>query len=219
MTAPTRRPPEPDDQAGAGAVLRFDRPERNVHWGTASLVGVCLLTAAALYVPAVAALVGRREVVKDLHVISGLALPLPFLVVRLGPWATQLARDVRRLDRFDAMDRRWLRSLGRDPYVENGKFNAGQKLNAAFSAGAVLVLLATGSVMKWFGPFPLAWRTGATFVHDWTAFTLLVVLVGHVSLALGDREALASMVRGPISRRWARRHAPRWLDEVDRRPG
>lgn len=203
------RPPADD------AVLRFDRPERNVHWATAALVGMCLATAAALYLPAVSALVGRRELVKDVHVFSGLALPLPFLVVRFGRWRTELRADVRRLNRFDEMDRRWVRSVGRDPFVRNGKFNGGQKLNAAFDAGAVLLLLATGSMMKWFAPFPLAWRTGATFVHDWTAFALLVVLIGHVAKAFGDRHALGAMVRGPVPRRWAERHSPRWLAEVD----
>ena len=203
-------PPPPDTD-----VLRFDRPERNVHWATASLVGMCLATAAALYLPAVSALVGRRELVKDVHVLSGLALPLPFLVVRFGRWRTELRADVRRLNRFDEMDRRWVRSVGRDPFVRNGKFNGGQKLNAAFDAGAVLLLLATGSMMKWFAPFPLAWRTGATFVHDWTAFALLIVLIGHVAKAFGDRHALGAMVRGTVPRRWAERHAPRWLAEVD----
>lgn len=201
-------PPSPE-------LLRFDRPERNVHWWTAALIGVCLLTAAALYLPAVSALVGRRALVKDVHVYSGLALPLPFLVARYGPWVSELARDVRRLDRFDDQDRRWLRSVGRDPFVRNGKFNGGQKLNSAFVVGAVLLLLASGSIMKWFAPFPLTWRTGATFVHDWTAFLLLIALAGHVVKALGDRDALRAMVRGPISRRWAERHAPRWLAEVE----
>ncbi len=147
-----------------------------------------------------------------------LALPIPLLAGRVGPWVSELRRDLRRLDRFDAMDRRWLASFGRDPFVENGKFNAGQKLNAAFSAGAVLVLLATGSIMRWFAPFPLSWRTGATFVHDWTAFLFLVVLVGHVAFALNDSEALSGMRRGTVSRAWARRHAPRWLAESTHPP-
>ena len=201
--------------ADATEVVRFDRPERNVHWVTAALVGSCLVTAAALSVPALAGVVGRRAVVKDVHVISGLALPLPFLIVRFGRWRTELARDVRRLNRFDGMDRRWLRSLGRDPFVRSGKFNGGPKLNAAFDVGAILLLLATGSIMKWFAPFPLSWRTGATFVHDWTAFALLVVLIGHVAKAFGDRHALGAMVRGSVPRRWAEKHAPRWLREAD----
>ena len=217
MAAPTTRPP---DRGGApqDRVLRFDRPERNVHWATAALVGVCLLTAAALYLPSLAGIVGRRALVKDVHVWSGLALPLPFLVVRFGPWLSGLAADVRRLNRFDDHDRRWLRSFGRDPFVENGKFNAGQKLNAAFTVGAVLLLLVSGSIMKWFGPFPLTWRTGATFVHDWTAFALLVVLIGHVAKALGDRDALGGMVGGTVSRRWAAKKAPRWLAAVAPEP-
>ena len=194
-------------------IERFDRAERNVHWWTAALVGACLLTAAALYLPSVAVLVGRRTLVKDVHVVSGLALPLPFLLARLGRWRTQLAQDVRRLNRWDAMDRRWLASFGRDPFVRNGKFNAGQKLNAAFDVGAILLLLATGVVMRWFGPFPLTWRTGATFVHDWTAFALLVVLVAHVGKAFADRHALRGMVRGDVSEPWAASHAPRWLEE------
>lgn len=205
--------PSGHQNASPNTLLRFDRPERNLHWCTAALVGACLLTAAGLYFPALSGLVGRRALVKDVHVYSGLLLPFPFLVVRFGRWRTELRRDVRRLNRFDDHDRRWLASLGRDPFVRNGKFNAGQKLNAAFSAGAILLFLGTGSIMKWFGPFPLSWRTGATFVHDWTAFLFLIVLIGHVAKAVGDRHALGAMVRGPVSRRWAERKAPRWAEE------
>ncbi|MEA3075652.1 MAG: formate dehydrogenase subunit gamma [Actinomycetota bacterium] len=187
MAAPTSRPPD---------AARFDGTERLLHWSTAALVGVCLATAAALYVPALATLVGRRETVKMVHVIAGLSLPLPLIVARLGPWSQRLKADIRRLNRFDDLDRRWLRSLGRDPFAQGGRFNAGQKLNAAFDVGAVLLLLVTGSMMKWFGPIPLPWRTGATFVHDWTAFAFVIVLVGHVAKALAEREALAAMVSG-----------------------
>ncbi|HET9444181.1 MAG TPA: cytochrome b/b6 domain-containing protein, partial [Acidimicrobiales bacterium] len=161
-------------------MLRFDRAERTVHWWTAALVGMCLATAAALYLAPVAALVGRRDLVRDVHVVAGLALPVPYLVGRLRPWGARLRDDVRRLARFDDHDLRWLRSWGRDPWVASGKFNGGQKLNAAFVVGAGLLLLATGSIMRWFSPFPLSWRTGATFVHDWTAFALLVALMAHV---------------------------------------
>lgn len=92
--------------------------------------------------------------------------------------------------------------------------NAGQTLNAAFTAGAILLLLVTGSIMRWFSPFPLPWRTGSTFVHDWTSFALLIVLIGHVAKAFGDREALGAMVGGTISARWAKRNAPHWHADV-----
>jgi formate dehydrogenase subunit gamma len=65
-----------------------------------------------------------------------------------------------------------------------GKFNAGQKLFAAFAAGALVVMLATGIVLHLFGHFPLSWRAGATFVHNWLAVALVVVVVGHICKAL-----------------------------------
>ena len=104
-----------------------------------------------------------------------------------------MRRDVRRLARWSADDRRWLRSLGRRGRSRLGKFNAGQKLNAIFVAGCIPLMLVTGSIMRWFDPFPLAWRTGATFVHDWVALTLLVVVVGHIAKALAEPVALRAM--------------------------
>ena len=77
-----------------------------------------------------------------------------------------------------------------------GKFNPGQKLNASFLAGAALVMLATGSIMRWFDPFPDALRTGATFVHDWTSFAMVVAIAGHVVVALRHPAALRAMARG-----------------------
>jgi formate dehydrogenase subunit gamma len=76
-------------------------------------------------------------------------------------------------------------------------------------------MLASGSIMKWFGPFPLSWRTGATFVHDWLAFFLVITITGHIGYALRDGDALRAMVRGWIPASWARRHAPRWWDELN----
>ncbi len=104
-----------------------------------------------------------------------------------------------------------MRSLGRRRGGGFGKFHPGQKLNASFTAGAGLVLLGTGAMLRWFEPFPLEWRTGATFVHDWTALAVLVASVAHVWLALSDRDSLRAMVRGWVPAAWGDRHRPRWL--------
>jgi formate dehydrogenase subunit gamma len=111
-------------------------------------------------------------------------------------------------------DRRWLLSWGRRGRATLGKFNAGQKLNAIFVAGCIPVMLATGSIMRFFGPFPLPWRTGATFVHDWTALTLLVVIVGHIGKALAEPVSLRAMRRGTMPVKHVERHHPRWWAEV-----
>ncbi len=193
---------------------RFDAVERALHWTTAALVFVLLFTAAVLYFGELATLVGRRELVRRVHVVAGLCLPLPLLLALVGRWGRGVLADLRIINRWSADDRRWLRSFGRDPTVRLGKFNPGQKLNAAFVGGAIGVMLVTGSIMHWFDPFPLSWRTGATFVHDWTAIALSLVIAGHIRMALLDRDALRSMIRGWVPEDWARRERPRWHDEV-----
>lgn len=197
-----------------GRLVRFDRAERALHWANAALFMVLLATAAALYLGPLSAVVGRRPLVRDVHVVAGLLLPLPWLVARAGPWSAGLRADARRLARFDDGDWRWVRSGGHDPFARLGKFHPLQKLNAAFTAGAIPVMLGTGLVMRWFAPFPLRWRTGATFVHDWLALALFATIAVHVGKALADREALGGMWGGTVTARWARRHHPRWADEA-----
>jgi formate dehydrogenase subunit gamma len=214
MAETTRRSPESPPGDGA-RLLRFDRVERWVHWSSAVLVVVLVASAVPLYVGSIGAMVGRRDLLRQIHVLAGLALPVPFLVAWAGRrWGARLRADVARLNRWSRDDRRWLRSWGRDPHLLSGKFNGGQKLNAAFVAGAVVVMLLTGIVMRWNQPFPVDWRTGATFVHDVVATVLVVAVIGHVLYALADREALRGMAAGTVSRRWARRRAPRWYGEV-----
>jgi formate dehydrogenase subunit gamma len=185
-----------------------------VHWANAALFSVLLATGATLYAGPLSTIVGHRVVVKTVHVWAGVGLPVPLLAGLAGPWRRGLRRDLTRLNRWDDDDRRWLRSRGRDATVRLGKFNPGQKLNAAFVAGAIVVMLGTGSIMRWFSPFPVGWRTGATFVHDWGALAVLAVVVGHVTLAVGDPDSLRSMLRGWVPAGWARRNRPKWYEEA-----
>jgi formate dehydrogenase subunit gamma len=207
-------------------LARFDRVERAVHWTNAILFAVLVVTGAALYFTPLIALVGRRELVERIHLYAGIALPVPLILALSGSWGHALRRDIRRFNRWSSADRRWLglmfqpqpqRSYTRTR-LRTGKFNAGQKLNAAFVAGGGLVMLATGLLLRWYLPFPLSWRAGATFVHNWLALLFVIAIAGHILMALSDRQALKSMFFGRISRTWAARHAPAWLDEVDAEP-
>ena len=192
---------------------RFDRTERQLHWITAALVGVLVATGAVLYWGELSSLLGRRALFREIHVIAGIALPFPFLFAVAGRRGRALRRDLGVLNRFSADDLRWLRSRGTDPTGRLGKFNPGQKLNAAFVGAALVTLLATGLVLRFFSPFPLAWRTGATFVHDWTALALALAITGHVWLAAADPEALRGMISGRVPAWWARQRCPRWSQE------
>jgi formate dehydrogenase subunit gamma len=204
-------------------IHRFDRVERATHWINATLILVLVLSGLGLYFEPIIALVGRRRLVEDIHVYTGVALPFPVLISILGYWGKGLRDDVSRLNRWIPDDRTWLRVSFGDAerrrrvraQLRLGKFNAGQKLNAAFTAAAILIMLGTGVIMKWYHPYPLAWRTGATFVHDWLAVAMVVIIFGHICFALKDPEALRSIWTGKVTRAWAKRHAPAWLVEVE----
>ncbi|MFI2434065.1 cytochrome b/b6 domain-containing protein [Streptomyces sp. NPDC018693] len=192
-------------------VRRFSRAERWIHRTTALLMIVCVATAACLYVPQLAELVGRRALVVLLHEWSGLLLPVPVLA---GLASRAFRADLRRLNRFGPHDRHWLRAvLRRDKRRESrpaGKFNAGQKIYASWIAGATLVMLGTGLLMWFTDLTPVRWRTSATFVHDWLALTMGVVLAGHIGMALGDPEARRGMRTGSVSPEWADREHSLW---------
>ena len=194
-------------------LLRFDRVERTLHWVNATLFGILMLTGAALYAGPISAFVGNRELVRTLHVYSGLLLPIPLLLAILGRRGARLRTDLGRLNRWSRDDARWFRRRHRHQ-VALGKFNPGQKLNAAFIAGAAVVMLGTGSIMKWFDLFPLDWRTGATFVHDWFALGIWVAVIGHIMFAVRDGDALESMIGGTVPAAWARKKAPLWYEEL-----
>jgi formate dehydrogenase subunit gamma len=199
---------------GGARLLRFDRVERTVHWLTAALVGVLLATGAILYVPSFSAMVGERLLIIDIHVGAGIAVFVPLLLGILGPWGRSLRDDLRRLSRTERGELAWISSLGERFADRMGKFNPGQKLNAAASASALLVMLMTGLILWKPGPFSLNFRQGATFTHDVFAFALLALVVGHVAFALTHPGAMRSMIVGWVSERWAGRHAPRWLAEM-----
>ncbi len=203
------------DPRAAEAVRRFARAETWVHRSLAVIMGVCVGTAAILYLPPLAELVGRRRLVVTVHEWSGIALPAPLLA---GLVSRAFRADAGRLGRFFPHDWRWLRAALRTRRREPGlagKFNAGQKLYAAFTVGAILVMIGSGLLM-WFPRLtPLVWRTGATFVHDWLALAIGLIIAGHVWFAAVDPEARRGLRTGYVPRWWARSEHALWRFEAE----
>lgn len=200
-------------------MMRFARPVRWVHHTTAALMLVLLVTATVLYIPSLAETAGHRHLFRLVHVYAGFTLPVPVL---LG-WLSRAFRDdLRRVNRFSPADWEWLRGRDRRATAGGrgihpvGKFNAGQKLNAAFVGGSILVMLGTGIMLTFPHPWPDSLRAGATFVHDWLFLAILVVVIGHLWYALRDRGSLSGMFLGHVPEDWAARHHPAWLDETER---
>ena len=194
------------------SLVRFSIAERLVHRAVATLMLTCITTAAILYNGFLSAPIGHRRVVKLIHVFSGFALPIPILV---GVASAAYRSDLRHLNRFSPADWRWLRSRNRrDESIPVGKFNAGQKLNSALSGGSIVVLLATGTLMYFPDLARLSWRTGATFVHDWFALGLGLLVIGHISFAVRDPGSRRGMRSGSVTTTWAQKHHAAWLEEV-----
>jgi formate dehydrogenase subunit gamma len=197
-------------------LARFTAAERWLHRTTAALMGSCLATAAVLYVGPLSTAIGRRELFAQIHVWSGILLPVPLILALVS---RSVRADVSRLARFEPGDAEWLRSrTRRDGRIAVGKFNAGQKLNAAFTLGAILVMLGTGLVMRYANHWPISYRTGATYAHDWLAAAVTVVVLGHLRLALADPAARRGMRTGRVPVSWARREHAAWADEQTASP-
>lgn len=193
-------------------VRRFSRTERALHWIHASAFFVLLGSGLVLYVPRLSEAVGRRPFMKDVHVDTALAwIAALALVVLLGD-RRGLRRTLRELDRFDEDDRLWLRRVWTRP---QGRFNAGQKLNAALTA-AFAVLFTVSGALLWLGERDTRFRFASTvLLHDGLMYLSLVLLVGHLYLALiypATRHALRGITLGTVRRDWAQQHHPKWPD-------
>ena len=214
----TTTQPAKTTRQSALRIARFDLVERCTHWLVAVLFGVLIFTAIPLYFGTLFGIVLPRQTYARLHLWCGLALPLPIIVSLVGRWGAAMRADVARISNWTRAERRWVRSLGRAS-LKAGKFNPGQKLNATFIAATILTMLVTGAILQWFRFFPVQVRVNATFVHDVVAFAVVILITGHILMAVAHRDSLVSMFRGTISSRWASRHAPAWLDEVEQADG
>jgi formate dehydrogenase subunit gamma len=192
-------------------IRRFSRTERALHWVHASAFFMLLGTGLVLYVPRLSALVARRPLIKDLHVYTALAWIAALVLVVAAGDRSGLRRTLRELDLFDEDDRLWLRRLPRP----QGRFNAGQKVNAALTA-SFAVLFAVSGFLLWLGERDTRFRFASTILlHDGLMYVSLVLVLGHLYLAViypATRHSLRGMTLGSVRREWARTHHRKWIE-------
>ena len=191
---------------------RFSRAERWVHRILGILMAALMLTGAVMFFPELSGLVGNRGIVRTVHEIAGWLIPIPLI---LALFSRAFRSDASRLNRFTPADWQWLRSRDRrSGRIRVGKFNAGQKLNASWTLGTLIVLFGTGMVMFWSSLFPDSIRTGATFVHDWLSVAVVIIALGHIWMAYNDATARAGMRTGSVPLTWAEREHADWAAEI-----
>ena len=195
-------------------VRRFSRTERALHWVVALGFFALLASGLVLYVPELSVLVARRPLIKTLHLYTGVAWLVGLVLVIAVGNRKGLLTTFRELDRFDEDDRRWLLHRPSRP----GRFNAGQKLNAALTA-AFTVLFAVSGFLLWYGERDTRFRLADTILlHDGLMYVSLVLLVGHLYLAVvrpATRPSLRGITTGYVRSDWTRRRHPKWIAEME----
>jgi formate dehydrogenase subunit gamma len=176
---------------------------------------VLLGTGLGLYLPSLAELVGRRPLLKTVHVYTAVAWIVALvLVVVLGD-RRSLRATLREIDLFDRDDRDWLK--GRHP--PQGRLNAGQKLNAILTAVFALMFAISGFFL-WYGERDTRFRFAQTIlIHDWLMYISFFLFVGHLYLSLINRKtrhALSGITRGWVDEDWARTHHAKWAAQMPR---
>jgi len=191
-------------------VRRFSRTERALHWANAIGFFLLLATGLILYLPSLAVLVGRRPLIQDIHFWSGIGWIAILVLIVLAGDRRGILRTVRELDGFDRDDARWL--VGRRP-APQGRFNAGQKLNATLTAAFTFLFFVSG-LLLWFGERDTRFRFASTVIlHDGLMYAAVVLLIGHLYLALihpTTRHALHGITLGTVTEEWAARHHGKW---------
>jgi formate dehydrogenase subunit gamma len=201
-------------------VRRFGAAERAAHWTLAATFLVMTASGLVLYLPVFARLAADRMLWKDMHIGAAAGFWAGLVIVVLAA-PRPLARTASQLDRFDDDDRAWLRWAVRRNGAEPpaGRFNAGQKLNAAVLAGLMVVFTVSGALIL-LQETDQAFRgvTSAILVHDWATWAAAPLVAGHIYLAtvnVSTRHSLRGMTLGSVRRDWARRHHPKWEAECE----
>ena len=202
-------------------VIRYSFGERTMHTVVAILFVYLLLTGLAFWTPAlywIAIMLGGGFLSRLLHPWVGVAF---FVVVR---WMVAIwTRDMR----ITPADRAWRRAMR--SYARNedeavppaAKFNYGQKMFFWGMLWAAVVLLGSGLVL-WF-PAAISRspevRELAVLLHALSALVAIGLFIIHVYMGVfvvpGSVEAI---VRGTVTRDWARHHHRLWADETSARP-
>jgi formate dehydrogenase subunit gamma len=196
--------------ARASYVERFTLTERLLHWVHAGAFFVLLASGLVLYLPSLSAAVARRPMIKDIHFWTGISWAGAILLIVAFGNRRALAQTAREIDLFDRDDRRYLSGRTSAP---QGRFNAGQKMNAILTA-AFAVLFFVSGLLLWAGERDTRFRLdGTVFLHDALMYVSIVIVVGHLYLSLlhpTTRHALRGMTLGTVRRDWARRHHAKW---------
>ena len=186
------------------------------HWVQAAGFLTLLATGLIISINSLEALFGHRALLREIHLWSAFLFVFGPTLVSLAGNRASVAETVHEVDEWTGDDAEWLLHPALEPNEfspPQGRFNAGQKLNAIFTAYSTVAFAATGLILWQNRRFPFDVVSQANTIHSTLTYVALAVFLGHIYLATlhpATRQALHGMVFGTVRRDWAARHHPDW---------
>ncbi|WP_020204880.1 formate dehydrogenase subunit gamma [Cupriavidus sp. WS] len=199
-------------------ILRTGFAERLCHWLMVACFIPVALSGLSWFFPSLSWLsgvLGTPQLARVLHPFLGVLvfILLAFMFARFAHHNVLVKSD-----------RLWFRNVKavvlNTPAAHKlriGKYNAGQKVLFWLIMLAIAALLASGLVIwrRYFsGYFPIPVIRLALLLHAMAGIGLVLLIAGHVYLAIWVRGSISGMLTGYVSRAWARHHHDRWYDEI-----
>ncbi len=199
---------------------RYTAGERILHWLTAITFLLLAASGLAFFHPSMywmANLLGGGTWARVLHPFIGVLMFVAFILMALKFWHHNV---------LSGNDRAWLGKIGdvianrddRAPPI--GRYNPGQKLLFWVLLASMVILLVSGIAIwqPYFAPSVGigALRFGA-LMHALGALALILLVMVHIYSSFWVKGSMEGMLRGKVSRPWAKAHHPRWYEEASRK--
>ena len=199
-------------------ILRTTFIDRACHWTVVICFFLVALSGIARFFPTLQWLTqtfGTPQMGRILHPFFGVLifLILMFMFVRF------VHHNIP-----DRQDLPWIRGIvevlkGNEHKVADvGKYNAGQKMMFWTIMSMISLLLATGVIIwrPYFAHFFPIWMIRwSLLAHATSAIVLMLAILVHMYMAFWVKGSIKGMIEGKVSRRWAKKHHPRWYREVE----
>ncbi|WP_316157260.1 formate dehydrogenase subunit gamma [Cupriavidus sp. BIC8F] len=199
-------------------ILRTKFAERLCHWAIVLCFFLAAVSGISWFFPTVSWLsgfLGTPQMARLLHPFLGIAVfaGLCYMFWRFVGYNMPARTDAIWFRRAREV---LLNQHGGEP-LQIGKYNAGQKVLFWLIMASILALLISGLIMwrAYFAEyFPIPVLRLAILAHSVAGIGLILLIVGHIYLAIWVRGSITGMVTGYVSHAWARQHHDRWYGEL-----
>ncbi len=190
-------------------ILRFDINARILHWSHAVFFIWLLITGITLFLTPKSLL--GDPFIKMVHMYASLPFILfPLIIYLRGSISAR--NDIKELMEWAGEDINWFMALLKKNRTEvRGKFNGGQKANFLMVLLLITGFVLTGSVVWMKSMFSRGFVELNFIFHDSLAIVSILLLSGHIALALYNIESMKSIIYGKADAIWAKEHYRNWF--------